>query len=98
MRTPRAREATAQASIAAPVAVSSLCNRARDVASLAFVGATKDVGALAGAALASTFANVTGNAVVVGLSSATVTLCGQAYGAGAHGGWVGRRSGGRWRF
>ncbi|CAL49970.1 Multi antimicrobial extrusion protein [Ostreococcus tauri] len=86
MRTPRAREATAQASIAAPVAVSSLCNRARDVASLAFVGATKDVGALAGAALASTFANVTGNAVVVGLSSATVTLCGQAYGAGAHGG------------
>ena len=78
-----ARETRAQLAYAIPVSVSSLCNRARDVVSLAFVGAERDVGALAGASLASTFANVTGNAIVVGLASATVTLAGQAFGAGA---------------
>ena len=75
-----------QLRIAGPVSTSMLCNRARDLVSIAFVGrgARSSTSALAGAALASSFANVTGTAVVVGLSGAINTLAGQAYGAGAY--------------
>jgi hypothetical protein len=77
-------EARAHVALAVPVTLASLCNRARDLISLGFVGADAATTAeLAGAALASTIANVTGNAVVVGLVSALVTLGGQAYGRGA---------------
>ena len=81
-----AAEARAHVALAVPVTLASLCNRARDLISLGFVGADAATTAeLAGAALASTIANVTGNAVVVGLVSALVTLGGQAYGEGRGG-------------
>lgn len=78
------RELVNQLRIAGPVSTSMLCNRARDLLSIAFVGRGGSTSALAGAALASSFANVTGTAVVVGLSGAINTLAGQAYGAGAY--------------
>lgn len=81
------RELVNQLRIAGPVSTSMLCNRARDLISIAFVGRGaygSSTSALAGAALASSFANVTGTAVVVGLSGAINTLAGQAYGAGAY--------------
>lgn len=84
------RELVNQLRIACPVSTSMLCNRARDLISIAFVGrdaygsgSGSSTSALAGAALASSFANVTGTAVVVGLSGAINTLAGQAYGAKA---------------
>lgn len=81
-----AAESRAHVALAVPVTLASLCNRARDLISLGFVGADAATTAeLAGAALASTIANVTGNAVVVGLVSALVTLAGQAYGEGRGG-------------
>ena len=79
------REIRAHVGYALPVTTASLCNRARDLISLAFVGGEKSTTALAGAAVASTMANVTGNAVLVGLTSALLTLAGQAYGAKKYG-------------
>jgi len=79
------QEIRAHVAYALPVTTSSLCNRARDLISLAFVGAEASTTTLAGAAVASTVANVTGNAVLVGLTSALLTLAGQAYGAKKYG-------------
>ena len=85
MASPWRAEARAHVALALPVTLASLCNRARDLISLGFVGAASATDGLAGAALASTIANVTGNAVVVGLTSALLTLAGQAYGDGRGG-------------
>ena len=77
-------EIARQASIAAPVSVSMLSNRARDLMSIAFVGHASSRGAfdLAGAALACTLANVTGLSLIVGMASAVNTLAGQSFGRG----------------
>ena len=74
-------EVAHQASIAAPVSVSMLSNRARDLIGIAFVGHLSSRGAfdLAGAALASTLANVTGLSFIVGMASAVNTLAGRSF-------------------
>ena len=79
-------EVAHQASIAAPVSVSMLSNRARDLIGIAFVGHLSSRGAfdLAGAALASTLANVTGLSLIVGMASAVNTLAGRSFGRGEY--------------
>ncbi|KAK9818407.1 hypothetical protein WJX72_012193 [[Myrmecia] bisecta] len=74
------REAGTVVQLSLPVSTAFLLNKSLSVVSVVFVG---HLGAaeLAAASLASSLANVTGYAVLAGLSSALQTLCGQAYGA-----------------
>jgi MATE family multidrug resistance protein len=75
------REVIFHIRLAAPVCMGMLCNRFIAAVSVAFVGRLGPE-LLAAAALATTISNVTGNSVMVGLSGATNTLAGQAFGAG----------------
>jgi MATE family multidrug resistance protein len=52
--------------------------------STSFVGHLNDPVALSGVVLASSVFNVTGVSLIIGMSSALDTLCGQAYGARAY--------------
>ena len=76
-------EARTQLNLALPVSLSMICNRVMSLTSVAFVGHLGSL-PLAGAALATTLGNVTGNSVLVGMASAISTIGGQAYGAGAY--------------
>ena len=73
-------EARGQLNLALPVSLSMVCNRVMSLTSVAFVG---HLGALplASAALATTLGNVTGNSIMVGMTSASSTIGGQAFGA-----------------
>ena len=73
-------EGVAQLRLALPVSLSMICNRVMSLTSVAFVGHLGSL-PLAGAALATTLGNVTGNSVMVGMASACSTLGGQAFGA-----------------
>eukprot|EP00227_Mantoniella_beaufortii_P003037 CAMPEP_0197611722 /NCGR_PEP_ID=MMETSP1326-20131121/55945_1 /TAXON_ID=1155430 /ORGANISM="Genus nov. species nov., Strain RCC2288" /LENGTH=286 /DNA_ID=CAMNT_0043180401 /DNA_START=120 /DNA_END=977 /DNA_ORIENTATION=- len=73
-------EAYTQLSLALPVSLGMICNRVMGLTSVAFVGHLGPL-PLAGAALASTLGNVTGNSVIVGMAGAISTLAGTAYGA-----------------
>lgn len=73
-------EALTQLSLALPVSLSMICNRVMSLTSVAFVGHLGPL-PLAGAALATTLGNVTGNSIMVGMAGAVSTLGGQAFGA-----------------
>lgn len=66
--------------IAGPMIAVNFLEYTLIVVSLMFVGQFGEL-ALAGAALASSFASVTGISLLVGMGNALETLCGQAYGA-----------------
>jgi multidrug resistance protein, MATE family len=76
-------ESAAQLALALPVSLSMICNRVMSLTSVAFVGHLGPL-PLAGAALATTLGNVTGNSIMVGMASAVTTLCGAAFGARAY--------------
>ena len=76
-------EARAQLGLALPVSLSMICNRVMSLTSVAFVGHLGPL-PLAGAALATTMGNVTGNSIMVGMAGAVSTLGGQAFGAKAY--------------
>ncbi|KAK9848244.1 hypothetical protein WJX84_010197 [Apatococcus fuscideae] len=75
-------EAKLLISLGFPVFAALAANRGLSTISLSFVG---KIGSseLAAAGLATSLANVTGDSVLVGISSAMQTLCGQAFGAKA---------------
>lgn len=73
-------EALTQLSLALPVSLTMICNRVMSLTSVAFVGHLGPL-PLAGAALATTLGNVTGNSIMVGMVGAVSTLGGQAFGA-----------------
>ncbi|KAK9868409.1 hypothetical protein WJX84_004748 [Apatococcus fuscideae] len=75
-------EAKRLISLGFPVFAALASNRGLSTISLSFVG---KIGSseLAAAGLATSLANVTGDSVLVGISSAMQTLCGQAFGAKA---------------
>jgi MATE family multidrug resistance protein len=73
-------EAMTQLSLALPVSLSMVCNRVMSLTSVSFVGHLGPL-PLAGAALATTLGNVTGNSIMVGMAGAVSTLGGQAFGA-----------------
>ncbi|GBF98590.1 hypothetical protein Rsub_11315 [Raphidocelis subcapitata] len=85
---PSWREARAEAgrllSLGVPLALQSLSTMLLTLVSTIFVGHLGDPVALSGVVLASSVYNVTGISLVIGLSSALDTLCGQAYGARAY--------------
>ena len=78
-------EALAQFKIAVPVGTNMVASTVRDFITLGFLGRLRGgADELAAAALAGTLMNMTGKAIIVGLSTAVNTLAGQAYGAGSY--------------
>ncbi|OMO73914.1 Multi antimicrobial extrusion protein [Corchorus olitorius] len=73
-------EAKQQLWLAGPLIAVSLLQYCLQVISVMLVGHVGEL-ALASASLGSSFANVTGFSVLLGMGSALETLCGQAYGA-----------------
>uniref|UniRef100_A0ACD5WKN5 Uncharacterized protein n=1 Tax=Avena sativa TaxID=4498 RepID=A0ACD5WKN5_AVESA len=69
--------------LAGPLVASGILQCALQLVSVMFVGHLGEL-PLAGASLATSLANVTGFSLLVGMSSALDTLCGQAFGAGQH--------------
>ncbi|XP_074569711.1 protein DETOXIFICATION 16-like [Curcuma longa] len=67
-------------SLAGPLIATSLLQYCIQVISVMFVGHLSEL-SLSGASMATSFANVTGFSVLLGMASALDTLCGQAYGA-----------------
>ncbi|XP_042434460.1 protein DETOXIFICATION 16-like [Zingiber officinale] len=67
-------------SLAGPLIATSLLQYSIQVISVMFVGHLSEL-SLSGASMATSFANVTGFSVLLGMASALDTLCGQAYGA-----------------
>ncbi|TVU30914.1 hypothetical protein EJB05_22567, partial [Eragrostis curvula] len=80
---PAVAEAERLARLAVPNVVGGVLLYLVNMVSLMFVGHLGEL-PLAGAALATSLANVTGISVLVGMSSALDTLCGQAFGARQH--------------
>ncbi|KAL6622989.1 hypothetical protein ACP70R_032868 [Stipagrostis hirtigluma subsp. patula] len=75
-----AEEAKRLLRLAGPLVVSCILQNVVQMVSVMFVGHLGEL-PLAGASLAASLANVTGFSLLVGLSSAMDTLCGQAFGA-----------------
>ncbi|GLJ29466.1 hypothetical protein SUGI_0580830 [Cryptomeria japonica] len=73
-------EVKMQLKIAVPMILTNIFQYAINLVSLMFAGHLGEL-ELAGAALASSWAVVTGQVIMVGLTGALETLCGQAYGA-----------------
>lgn len=73
-------EARKQLRIALPMVLVSLLQYLLIVVSVMFVGHLSEL-ELASAAIASSFAGVTGTSLLIGMASALDTLCGQAFGA-----------------
>ncbi|XP_078429258.1 protein DETOXIFICATION 16-like [Wolffia australiana] len=73
-------EIKTQVSLATPLVAVNLLQYSFQIVSLMFVGHLGEL-PLSGAAMATSFANVTGFSVLLGMASALDTLCGQAYGA-----------------
>ncbi|XP_024368330.1 protein DETOXIFICATION 17 [Physcomitrium patens] len=73
-------EVQKQVYIAAPMVCVSLLQYLLTVVSVMFVGHLGEL-QLASASIASSFSNVTGTTLLIGMASALETLCGQAYGA-----------------
>ncbi|KAK4256570.1 hypothetical protein QN277_006276 [Acacia crassicarpa] len=69
--------------LAGPLMFVNLLNYCLQVISVMFVGHQGGL-ALSGASMATSFASVTGFSLLVGMSSALDTLCGQSYGAKQH--------------
>ncbi|KAI8466628.1 MAG: mate-domain-containing protein [Monoraphidium minutum] len=76
-----ATEARRLLSLALPLVLQSAASMLLTLVSTVFVGRLDDAVALGGVVLASSVYNVSGVSMVIGLSSALDTLCGQAYGA-----------------
>ncbi|XP_050226534.1 protein DETOXIFICATION 9-like [Mercurialis annua] len=70
--------------MAAPMVVVSVSQCLLPAISLMMAGHLRSLPALSGVAIATCFTNATGFAVLLGLSGALETLCGQAYGAGQY--------------
>ncbi|KAM0913438.1 hypothetical protein ACQ4PT_012204 [Festuca glaucescens] len=78
---PTARdEVRRQVGLAAPLVACSLLQYSLQVVSVMFAGHLGEL-SLSSASVASSFANVTGFSVLLGMGSALDTLCGQSYGA-----------------
>ncbi|CAA6671403.1 unnamed protein product [Spirodela intermedia] len=73
-------EVERQVWLAGPLVAVNLLQYCLQVISLMFVGHLGEL-ALSGASMATSFANVTGFSVLLGMGTALDTLCGQAYGA-----------------
>ncbi|XP_024401171.1 protein DETOXIFICATION 16 [Physcomitrium patens] len=73
-------EVQKQVRIAGPMVFVALLQYLLIVVSVMFVGHLGEL-ELASASIASSFAGVTGNSLIIGMASALETLCGQAYGA-----------------
>ncbi|XP_020215986.2 protein DETOXIFICATION 16-like [Cajanus cajan] len=73
-------EAKKQLWLAGPMIIVCVCQFSLQMISLMFVGHLNEL-FLAGAALGTSFVNVTGFNVMMGMSSVLDTFCGQAYGA-----------------
>lgn len=73
-------EVKKQLRLAGPLIATSLLQMILQVISVMFVGHLGEL-ALSGASMATSFAGVTGFSLLLGMSSALDTLCGQAYGA-----------------
>ncbi|MQL69810.1 hypothetical protein Taro_002129 [Colocasia esculenta] len=69
--------------LAGPLVSASLLQYCLNVISVMFVGHLGEL-ALSGAAMATSFAGVTGFSLLLGMGSAMDTFCGQAFGAGHH--------------
>ncbi|XP_022973952.1 protein DETOXIFICATION 3-like isoform X2 [Cucurbita maxima] len=67
--------------IAAPMAATTILQYAMQVVAVIMVGHLGDELLLSGVSIASSFTNVTGISVILGMAGALETLCGQAYGA-----------------
>eukprot|EP01052_Picozoa_sp_SAG31_P012734 SAG31_NODE_751_length_12354_cov_14.018605_1_plen_166_part_00 len=74
-------ELAKQFRLALPATLSYLLSRSLVSIGLVFIGRLGDL-PLAAAALANTTSNVSGLSIVVGMSTAASTICGQAFGAG----------------
>ncbi|KAL6903572.1 hypothetical protein ACP4OV_004385 [Aristida adscensionis] len=79
-----AAEAKRLLRLAGPLVVSCILRKAVQMVSVMFVGHLGEL-PLAGASLAASLANVTGFSLLIGLSTAMDTLCGQAFGARRYG-------------
>ncbi|KAK7314619.1 hypothetical protein VNO77_33146 [Canavalia gladiata] len=73
-------EAKKQLWLAGPMVIVSVFQYSLQMISLMFIGHLDEL-LLAGASLATSFAKVTGFSVLIGMSSALDTFCGQSYGA-----------------
>uniref|UniRef100_A0A0D6R6A9 Protein DETOXIFICATION n=1 Tax=Araucaria cunninghamii TaxID=56994 RepID=A0A0D6R6A9_ARACU len=73
-------EVKMQMKIAVPMIITNVCQYGVNVVSVMFAGHMGEH-ELAGAALANSWALVTGYVVIIGMTGALETLCGQAYGA-----------------
>ncbi|KAF0903749.1 hypothetical protein E2562_029105 [Oryza meyeriana var. granulata] len=73
-------EVRRQVGLAAPLVACSLLQYSLQVVSVMFAGHLNEL-SLSGASVASSFANVTGFSVLLGMGSALDTFCGQSYGA-----------------
>ncbi|KAG8095208.1 hypothetical protein GUJ93_ZPchr0012g18868 [Zizania palustris] len=73
-------EVRRQVALAAPLVACSLLQYSLQVVSVMFAGHLGEL-SLSGASVASSFANVTGFSVLLGMGSALDTFCGQSYGA-----------------
>eukprot|EP00250_Pteridium_aquilinum_P029731 c4002_g1_i1 orf=247-753(+) len=74
------REVRVQCALAGPLIVGNLLGFLLQMISLTFVGHFGEL-ELSGAAIANSFAVVTGFSIVLGMGCVLETLCGQAYGA-----------------
>ncbi|PUZ75175.1 hypothetical protein GQ55_1G129200 [Panicum hallii var. hallii] len=76
-------EVKKQLRLAGPLVAGFLLQNVVQMISVMFVGHLGEL-ELAGAAMATSFANVTGFSLLFGMASSLDTLCGQAFGAGQH--------------
>ncbi|KAL6604797.1 hypothetical protein ACP70R_042741 [Stipagrostis hirtigluma subsp. patula] len=76
-------EVTKQLWLAGPLIAGALLQNVIQMISVMYVGHLGEL-PLAGASMANSFATVTGLSLLLGMSSALDTLCGQAYGAGQY--------------
>ncbi|GLC40447.1 hypothetical protein PLESTB_001346900 [Pleodorina starrii] len=70
------------ARLSGPLILQNLAGYMLSVISTAFIGHLNDPVALSATVLATSFYNITGYSLVIGLSAGMETMCGQAYGAG----------------
>ncbi|MCO5546960.1 hypothetical protein L7F22_000399 [Adiantum nelumboides] len=78
------KEVRTQCKLAGPLILSNLLTSLLQMISATFVGHTSSI-ELSGASLTYSFCTVTGYSVLMGMSGALETLCGQAFGAGEYG-------------
>ncbi|GIL87425.1 hypothetical protein Vretimale_1667 [Volvox reticuliferus] len=82
VKSPTVAELGRLAQLSGPLALQNLAGFMLSIIATAFIGHLDDNVKLSAAVMATSFYNITGYSLVIGLSAGMETLCGQAFGAG----------------